>query len=179
MLTSESEPASPSSSSDPILEALIVRAKAGDAVAMNDMLDLLTPVVARVCGPIALDRGADATQESLIAIFRNLDSLREPAALHGWAIRIATREAIRVARTAARLTTWESFPDLSAHDMGELGIDIENTLSRLSPEHRAVLVLRDLEGYSAQEVASLLAIREGTAKSRLHRARSLFRKEWR
>ena len=157
---------------------IIANAKAGDAIAMNALLDLLTPTVQHVCGPIALDRGADATQEALIAIFRNLSSLREPGALYGWAIRIATREAVRVAKAAATLTTCESFPDLPTHDPGELGVDIEEILTGLSPEHRAILVLRDLEGYSEQEAAALLSIREGTAKSRLHRARSLFRKEW-
>ena len=160
------------------LTEMIAKAKTGDAIAMNALLDLLTPTVQRVCGPIALNRGADATQEALIAIFRNLRTLREPGALYGWAIRIATREAVRVAKAAATLTTWESFPEIPTRDLGELGVDIEEILTSLSPEHRAILVLRDLEGYSEQEAAALLSIREGTAKSRLHRARSLFRKEW-
>lgn len=174
MPTSDAEQMAP----DTISPEMIASATAGDAIAMNAMLDLLAPTVQRVCGPIALDRGADATQEALIAIFRNLSSLREPGALYGWAIRIATREAVRVAKAAATLTTWESFPEIPTRDPGELGVDIEDILTGLSPEHRAILVLRDLEGYSEQEAAALLSIREGTAKSRLHRARSLFRKEW-
>lgn len=174
MPTSDSEQMAP----DTISPEMIASATAGDAIAMNALLDLLTPPVRRICGPVALDRGADATQEALIAIFRNLHTLREAGALYGWAIRIATREAVRVAKAAASFTTWESFPEIPTHDPGELGVDIEEILIGLSPEHRAILVLRDLEGYSEQEAAALLSIREGTAKSRLHRARSLFRKEW-
>jgi len=54
--------------------------------------------VARLCGPSALRHGADAAQESLIAIFRGLRGLREPAAPFGWARAIAVREAVRVTR---------------------------------------------------------------------------------
>lgn len=153
-------------------------AQRGDAIAMNALLDHLTPVVTRICGPIALDSGADATQETLIVVFRNLQSIREPAALYGWVARIATREAIRVARKASRTTTWAVFPELPARGSEALGVDITDTLGRLSPEHRAILVLRDLEGFSEEEAARMLTIPGGTAKSRLHRARSLFRKAW-
>jgi RNA polymerase sigma factor (sigma-70 family) len=52
------------------------------------------------------------------------------------------------------------------------------TLRRLSPDQRAVLVLRDLEGLSEAEAAALLRIEVGTAKSRLHRARRAFRNRW-
>ena len=82
---------------------LIRAAQRGDTLAMNDLLDLLIPYVARICGPIALDVAADAAQEALIAIFRNLKRLREPAALRGWVRVIATREAVRMAKRRSAL----------------------------------------------------------------------------
>ncbi|WP_324290413.1 sigma factor-like helix-turn-helix DNA-binding protein [Streptomyces sp. H27-H1] len=51
-------------------------------------------------------------------------------------------------------------------------------MARLSPAHRAVLVLRDVEGLDEESTATLLGVPPGTAKSRLHRARSSFRKAW-
>jgi RNA polymerase sigma-70 factor (ECF subfamily) len=48
----------------------------------------------------------------------------------------------------------------------------------MDPEQRAVLVLRDLEGLSEQEAAEVLNVAQGTVKSRLHRARARFRREW-
>jgi RNA polymerase sigma-70 factor (ECF subfamily) len=55
---------------------------------------------------------------------------------------------------------------------------VRNVLADLAPEHRAVLVLRDLDGLSEAEVAELLDVPEGTVKSRLHRARAAFTRRW-
>lgn len=156
----------------------IRQAQRGDAVAMNEVLDELIPLVTRICGPIALARGADAAQESLIVIFRNLHTLREPSAWRGWVVRIATREAIRIARTESRTVALPDEIPAPASRPEALGADIAETLSGLAPEHRAILVLRDLLGYPEDVAARLLAIPPGTAKSRLHRARALFRKAW-
>lgn len=156
---------------------LVVAAQRGDTLAMNELLDVLTPYAARICTPIALADGPDAVQETLVAVFRGLRTLREPAALYGWVRSIACREAVRVARRTAR-----SMPvDLTALPQRgdpQLGTDIGDVLARLSPEHRAVLVLRDVEGLDEQTAAALLDLRVGTVKSRLHRARDSFRKAW-
>lgn len=157
--------------------ALVRAAQGGDTIAMNDLLDHLAPYVGRICGPIALDSGPDAAQEALVAVFRSLRGLREPAALYGWVRAIAVREAIRVARRDRQATPHE-LADLPARGDAQFAVDVHDTLGRLSPEHRAVLVLRDLEGLDEHTVAALLGVPAGTAKSRLHRARENFRKAW-
>ena len=63
-------------------------------------------------------------------------------------------------------------------DDAEVGADIADVLRRLTPEQRAILVLRDLEGFSEAEAATLLGVERGTVKSRLHRARQAFRRRW-
>src|SRR2546423_739787 len=90
----------PSEGSRPLenVHTLVRAAQRGDPLAMNQLLRELGPVVGPICGAIALDQGDDAMQETMIAVVRNLKSLREPAAIHGWARRIATREAVRVAK---------------------------------------------------------------------------------
>ena len=173
----EQEPMTVAASTTDDLRELVRSAQRGDRLAMHDLLDRLEPYVGRVCGGIALDDGPDAAQETLIAVFRNLRHLREPAALYGWVRSIATREAIRVAggRTSVQvddLAEWPAPVDLT------LALDIRDVLSRLTPEHRAILVLRDVEGLSVDETAALLRVSEGTAKSRLHRARHRFREAW-
>jgi len=161
---------------DPLhLAGLVQRAQRADTMACGDLLELLTPFVRRWCGPIALEEGADATQETLVVVLRTLHQLREPAGLFGWVRTIAVREAIRVAKQRpqpAELT------ELPAPGDPQLLVDVHDVLARLSPEHRAVLMLRDLEGVAEQRVADLLAVPVGTVKSRLSRARRSFRKEW-
>jgi RNA polymerase sigma-70 factor (ECF subfamily) len=77
-----------------------------------------------------------------------------------------------------RQATPHELADLPARGDGQFAVDVHDTLARLSPEHRAVLVLRDLEGLAEHTVAALLDVPAGTAKSRLHRARANFRKAW-
>jgi RNA polymerase sigma-70 factor (ECF subfamily) len=158
--------------------ALVRAAQGGDTLAMNDLLDHLTPYVGRICGPIALSNGPDATQEALVAVFKSLHTLREPAALYGWVRAIAVREAVRVARRDQRQAPYD-LSELPARVDPQVAVDVRDVLARLSPEHRAVLVLRDLEGLDEQAAAALLDVPAGTAKSRLHRARASFRKAWR
>lgn len=158
-------------------EELVRAAQHGDAIAMQELLGVLTPYVGRLCGPIALDDGADAAQEALIAVFRNLRQLSEPAALYGWVRAIAVREAVRVACRAKRVPPGLPL-DLPEAGDPALAVDVRDVLDRLSPQHRAVLVLRDLEGLDERTVSELLRLPEGTVKSRLSRARRSFRKEW-
>lgn len=157
------------------VRALVHAAQAGDTIAVGDLVDLLTPYIRKLCGPIALDEGADATQEALIVVFRNLGQLRTPEALFGWVRTIAVREAVRVVR---RRGVHAELTELPAPGDPQLAADVADVLRRLSPEHRAVLVLRDVEGIDERRAADLLAVPVGTAKSRLSRARLSFRKEW-
>jgi RNA polymerase sigma factor (sigma-70 family) len=157
--------------------ALIRAAQRGDRIAVADLMDALAPYVGRVCGPIALQDGPDAAQEALIAILKNLGRLREPAAIYGWARMIAVREAVRVARQAARVIPAE-LADVPAPGDPQLAADVRDVLARLTPEHRAVLVLRDVEGLDEQAAGALLDVPAGTVRSRLFRARRSFRKAW-
>lgn len=164
-------------SPDPAVTALVRAAQRGDTLAMNDLLDHLAPYVGRICAPIALRDGPDAAQEALIAVFRSLRTLRRPAALYGWVRRIAVREAVRVAGRQAAAVPAE-LTELPARGDPQLAADITDVLAKLSPQHRAILVLRDREGLDERAAAELLGIAPGTAKSRLHRARQYFRKAW-
>src|SRR3954470_11976368 len=77
------------------VEDQVQAAQRGDPLAMDALLAELAPWVGRICASIALDRGADAMQETLIIVLRNLPTLREPAALKAWVRRIAVRQALR------------------------------------------------------------------------------------
>lgn len=156
---------------------LVRAAQAGDAIALDDLLELLMPYVTRLCAAIAPAEAADASQEALIAVFRALGRLKDPTALYAWVRTITVREAVRVAAREARETPVADLGDRAGPD-GPDPHDVHDVLRRLPPRHRAVLVLRELEGLDEQAAADLLGIPCGTVKSRLHRARTSFRKAW-
>lgn len=152
-------------------------AQSGDPLAMDALLTDLAPWVGRLCAGIALDRGEDAMQETLIVVLRNLPTLRDPAALRAWVRRIAVRQALRHVRD--RRTDLVAYPpDVPSSVDLDTGIDVRETLARLNPNQRAVLVLRHLEDLSESETAEVLGLAEGTVKSGLHRAKAAFRGEW-
>jgi RNA polymerase sigma-70 factor (ECF subfamily) len=99
--------------------------------------------------------------------------------------RIAVRESIRVAQRATKVVPIdpeapgfaESAAAATLPDPSTV-LDVRATLAALQPAHRAILVLRDLEGWTEEQVAEVLDIAPGTAKSRLHRARTAFSRRW-
>jgi RNA polymerase sigma-70 factor (ECF subfamily) len=146
-------------------------------MAMDALMSELAPWLGRLCGAIALDRGEDAMQETFIIMLRNLATLREPAALRAWVRRIAVRQCLRMVSDHRTVVTADP-PDTALEPDVDTTIDVRETLGRLTPSHRAVLVLRDLEDLSEQETAAAMGVPEGTVKSGLHRARDSFRKQW-
>ncbi|RKE22837.1 RNA polymerase sigma factor [Streptomyces sp. TLI_171] len=159
---------------------LVRRAQRGDLLARDELLTLLTPHVARICAPIARQDAADATQETLLAVLRNLRQLRAPEALFGWVKAIAVRESVRVAARAGRTPPVDpaTADGASGPSDPQLAADLRDVVARLPPAHRAVLTLRHLEDLDERTVAALLDLPVGTVRSRLHRARALLRRAW-
>lgn len=160
------------------LEDKVRAAQLGDSLAMDALLTELAPWVSRLCCSIALDRGEDAMQETFIVMLRNLPTLREPGALRAWVRRIAVRQALRQVRDP-RLDVVADPPEVLTDVDLDTTLDVRDTLLRLSPRRRALLVLRHMEDMAEQEAAELLGMPEGTVKSGLHRARESFRSQWR
>lgn len=161
-----------------LAEQVVRAAQGGDALAMNDVIKALSPYVIRVCESITYTDGADAAQETLIIVMRNLAALREPRALIGWAARIATRQAVRAAQRRAIPVDTSVLAERSTETDPFLASEIADVLDEMTPDHRAVLVLREYVDLDEASIAQLLGISCGTVKSRLHRARARFREQW-
>jgi RNA polymerase sigma factor (sigma-70 family) len=156
----------------------VAAAQRGDALALDRLLDELAPYVRRLCARIAPAAADDATQESLLAIFQALPSLRAPEAIITWVRSVTVRTAVRFARRHdLEVAAPETIMGRSACSLEGL-VDIDDALARLPVSQRVVLVLRTREGLSEQEIATTLGIPKGTVKSRLHRARAAFREVW-
>ena len=158
---------------------MVRRAQAGDPAALDVVVRDLLPYLGRICGSIALERGEDALQETMFAVVKHLAALREPMALRGWAKRIAVRTALDMVRGPV---VWPVDIDDAMRVVGvpdgTTSVDVRQVLRGLRPEHRAVLVLRDLADTPESEIAAMLGVPIGTVKSRLHRARQAFRSRW-
>ncbi len=164
---------------EPDVAEAVSRAQRGDPMALDGVVRTLAPYVGRICGAIALSDGDDAMQEAMMAIVRNLGSLREPRALWSWARRIAVREAVRVARRGRDIPLDQPMLAASATvPDGATAVEVRHVLASMPPAQRAVLVLRHLEGMSEEETAAMLGVAVGTVKSRLHRATRAFRARW-
>ncbi|GAA2264380.1 RNA polymerase sigma factor [Streptomyces ruber] len=160
----------------PSFPALLARAQAGDEQAMNSLLVGIAPYVTRICRSVARDDAADATQEALLAIYRGLGTLREPAAFHGWVRSVTVREAVRTAKRFGAETAYSQV-DTEQKTNPLDAVYISDVLGRLSDAHRQVLTLRAY-GLNEEEMAETLDLPVGTVRSRLHRARRRFQEAW-
>ncbi|MEK6325101.1 MAG: RNA polymerase sigma factor [Acidobacteriota bacterium] len=156
----------------------VLRAQSGDREALNDLLKAVQEPLYRYILSLARDEhlAEDVLQEVFIRIYRKLRWLREPDVFRSWAYRIATRETLRRLKRERRWddqvrdeATLQAIPTPPSRE--ELAADriehLSQSLAKLSPASRAVVVLYYLHEMSLGEVAGVLEIPLGTVKSRL------------
>ncbi len=120
----------------------------------------------------------DAVQESLILASRRIGSLRVVESFTSWMFRIVKRECNRMKRGLRMITgdaITEDIQPITPFEPVELRQDVAAALQALPAHYRQIVLLRDLEGYSIEEIAERLQLSREAAKSRLHRARLLAR----
>ncbi len=124
----------------------------------------------------------DACQEALLAAWSAWPRLRDPARFDAWFDRILVNTCIEHLRRQARRpqATLPDEPDIADRDTlaGSIELDaIGRALGRLSPEHRATVVLRFWADLSTEAIAERLSVPHGTVRSRLHYALGALRIE--
>ena len=161
----------------PGIALLAGRANAGDSAALDELIAELRPQVVRTAR-LVVGSGSwaaeDAAQEALLDISQGIGKLRDPAAVRTWALRIATRSALKVARRE-RLLRWRSaagIEELQAPAPAEgREFALKQAFDRLPPRLRVTAVLRLQAGLSEAETAAVLDSSVGAVKSNLHDAR--------
>lgn len=129
------------------------------------------------------DDAADAVQETVIKAYRSLSGFREEADLSTWLARILKNTILDEVKRAVRRheEATEVLPERAEHitepkmERQELKEVMLALLSELSEKLREPVILYDLEGYSYEEIATILDINIGTVKSRLNRGRLALR----
>jgi RNA polymerase sigma-70 factor, ECF subfamily len=160
--------------------SLIDRARNGDLDAFESIVRARMDAVYRLTSAILGDEAdaRDAAQETFVAVWRQLRRLREPEKFDAWLQRVAVNASRMMIRSRSRRRIRE-IPSSSVVALGERAAAsprddaaiLDAALATLPVEQRAILVLHHLEGRSLAELAAILEIPDGTAKSRLFAAR--------
>jgi RNA polymerase sigma-70 factor, ECF subfamily len=168
-------------------EALLIgRARRGDREAFGALVERHRDSVYRVVRGVLADAAEceDVTQDVFVRAWESLARFRGESGLFTWLYRIAVNAALR-ARERRRPAPVAEVPETEAPRPREADEDgpslatLQRLLSELPDEYRVIVVLRDLEGLSYQDIASTLEIPMGTVESRLFRARGQLREMWR
>ena len=159
---------------------LIDAARQGDRHALERLLAQSQPDLRRFARRACAtsEDADDAVQVALWNVQRNIGSVRVVAAFAGWLFRIVERECYRLLRLRGKTEAWSDELEATLHLPGDplaLRADLAGALAALPAEYREVLVLRDVEEWTAPEAAEHLAISVAALKSRLHRARAMMR----
>jgi RNA polymerase sigma-70 factor (ECF subfamily) len=165
---------------------LIEEALAGDSAAFGQLVtryqDRLYNTLVHVVG--SRDAAYDVVQDAFVQAYVKLDKFQRASAFYTWLYRIGLNMAISRRRREKPAVSVEHAREVLGQevvDRGELpGARIEQEeracqvqagLARISDEHRAILILREVDACSYEQIAEILDLPIGTIRSRLHRAR--------
>ncbi|HET9227242.1 MAG TPA: sigma-70 family RNA polymerase sigma factor [Thermoanaerobaculia bacterium] len=169
---------------------LAERHRYGDDRAFNEVYVRFEDMVYNLAYRLAGNReeAADLTQEIFLRVFRHLGSFGGRSTLKTWIFRIAINHC------RDRLSRWHPLTQPIGEDPGEGAVyadpsrgpeelavaaddkrRVEQALTRLPQVFREVVVLRDIEGLSYEEIAEVLGVRIGTVRSRIARGRDQLR----
>jgi RNA polymerase sigma-70 factor (ECF subfamily) len=183
-------------------DAILVRqSQRGDSLAMGRLVtkyqDRIYNAILKICGNT--DDAAELTQETFVKFIEKVNTFEGKSAFYTWLFRIAINLALNYCKRRGAIpmqslqTTFRGETGGAAVQLGsfladaraadpavlaqdaEIGEIVLGALNKLEDHHRAVVVLRDIEGMSYNEIAETLGIEIGTVKSRLSRARTSLR----
>lgn len=174
-------------------EKLISRAAKGDASAFNELLGTqekrMYAVCLRMCGNH--EDAQDCLQESMLRIFRSISGFKGQASFSTWVYRVTMNTCLDELRKKKNKQTasldglldsgWSPSDDSDTPEhhtiAGEKRTAIRKAIADLPEDMRSAIVLRDIEGFSYDEISDMLGINVGTIKSRISRGREKLREK--
>ncbi len=173
---------------------LVFRARNGDMAAFAELVRRYERPITHFCQRMLGSRqdAEDIAQDSFVRVFRYLDRLQPSAKFSTLLFGIARnltlnfiRDTTRRGRGVTQSLTTEEFQEIAVEDdllrpdrkarLNEIESMIEQGLQLLSPDHREVLVLREIQGLDYSTIAGIVKCPKGTVKSRIARAREQLR----
>lgn len=167
---------------------LIAETLAGRTAAYGELVrkyqDRVFSLAARILGN--QEDAADAAQEAFLHAYQALPAFKGDSEFFTWLYRIAFNAAVSQKRKRRPVGSLEFGgeggaaepadpsslePPTPAVELAEESAKLTAALARLSPDHRAVLVLKDIDGLMYEQIAEVVGVPVGTVRSRIHRAR--------
>jgi len=178
--------------------ALLRQARQGDVAAFEQLVRAYEKKVFNLAFRLSGSRedAADLAQEALVRVYKSLDRFREQARFSTWLYRIVVNVCLDFQRSRKRQPTVSLDAPLEGNDgevprqiasdaldpeeaaeRSDLREAVQAAIGRLSGEHRAVLVMRDIQDMPYEDIGQVLGLPLGTVKSRLNRARQALKQE--
>ena len=172
---------------EPTDRELVRRSREGSHEAFDILVrrhqDKIFNAVYRFCGH--WDNACDITQRAFINAFRKISEFKGDAAFSTWMYRIAFNQSVSFRRESGRRKAMSLYagddemvhePATEHNPTERMEVDdarrmVQRALDQLDDEDRQIIILKDLEEQSYDEIAKILDIPKGTVRSRLHRAR--------
>ena len=154
-----------------LLEAIVE----GDEHALRDLYGLYYPRLARFLLRLTRDEGliGEAINDTFLVIWQKAGTFRAESSLSTWIIGIAYRKALKAVK---RLPAHEPLSAATSLTLDQPdGDGFLKAIEKLSPKHRAVLILTYEFGYSYREIGEIVGCPENTVKTRMHHARKTLR----
>ncbi len=170
--------------------ALLRRCQQGDGEAFRDLVERYQRrtywIAFHMLGNYETAR--EISQEAFIRVFRNVARFDIRKNFYTWLYQIVVNLSIDRMRKLSHAKTVgieglgglpdPQLPPAESEEKADLRRRVHGALDRLPPKYKAVLALRDIQGFSCQEIAEIVDCTNATVRWRLHRARRLFRALW-
>jgi len=169
------------------LTLLIKEARGGSEEAFSALVSKYKGKVFRHAYAMMNDRGEaeDVAQDAFVKAFYSLHKLDNDFAFVSWLTRIVSNlcyDRLKKKQKSKHVQMENLEQNSLRHssspiDRTNTKLIIQEAMKKLSVEHRSALVLRDVQGYSYEEISEILNIPLGTVKSRINTARGILKKE--
>lgn len=161
------------------MEILVRKAKKGDAEAFITLMEQNRQSMIRIAFAYLGNEEdvADAMQETILAAYEKLDTLRKAEYFRTWLIRILINHCIAIRRDRSRTVPMDEVGEV--YDSYDFNTDLEfhDLLKNLPEESRLIFQMYYGEQFSIGEIAQLLHMKENTVKSKIHRGREQLRSQ--
>lgn len=162
-------------------KTLVLRLQAGEETALHPLMERTRDRAFRLAMAICRDRhlAEDVLQESYLSVFRSIHQLRDPLAFQTWLARIVDNRCRKIMGKRRSLIMDEEERNKAAGDPSTGGLErkvagrmnLEQAMQELTEKDRQVLTLREMMGYTYDELSAILEIPVGTVRSRIANAR--------